>query len=84
MNNGPVPDRNIIAYDCLGPFKRAMQDRSILDVYFVSDPDAVNIAPDDGIEPDAAVAAHYDVTYDCCVGCNVAVFTPGRVNIPHR
>jgi len=84
MNNGIVPDRNIVAYDRLGSFKSAMQDRAILYVYFIPYANAVNITSDNGIEPDAAVPSHNDITDNCGIGCNEAVLTPGRVNIPYR
>ena len=57
-----MSDRNIIA-DFYGRFLvKCVQDASVLDVYPVSDADAINISPQDGIEPDAAIVSHHYIT----------------------
>ena len=58
MYDSIVPDGNIIANGGFCFLVRAMYDRAILYVHFITDPDAVHIAAYNCIEPYAAIIAH--------------------------
>jgi hypothetical protein len=47
-----------------------MDNAAILDVRLTSDTDTVHISAYNRIEPDAAIVAYHDVTYDGGIRCN--------------
>src|SRR5919107_544486 len=61
-----------------------MYDGSILYIYFVAYADAVNVSAYNGIEPDAAIVTHRNITYNSCVRCEKAIFTKHRDLTFHR
>ena len=64
-----VPDRHVVA-DLDGRFLiKRMQDGPILDVHPIPDADGVDVAPQDGVEPDAAALPDLHVTDDGGVVC---------------
>jgi hypothetical protein len=64
MNNRMMPDRNIIPNCCAALLKRAMNTGAVLDVYFVPDPDEIDIASYNRVEPDTAIIAHDHISDD--------------------
>jgi hypothetical protein len=74
MYDGIMTDRYVVADYHLGFLVGSVDDDAILDVYFVTDPDAVDIAPDDGIEPDTALIANLHVTYHGGIGRQKTIF----------
>ena len=56
-----MADRDVIADDERMGIVSHMEHAEVLDIRSFSDPDVVHIAPDHGIEPDAAMVAHYDI-----------------------
>lgn len=52
-----------------------MDDDTILDIDLVADADAVDVAADDGIEPDAAFIAYFYVTDDGGIGSDKTVLS---------
>lgn len=63
MHDRVVPDGHIITDDGLCLLIRAVEYGPILYIDFIADPDTVDVAADDGIEPDAAVVSHDHIAY---------------------
>jgi hypothetical protein len=75
MNNGQVPDADAIAYDGLGFFERAVNDRTILHIHPIAHTDGIDIATKDGVEPYTAIAPCLHITNDGCIGCDETVLS---------
>jgi hypothetical protein len=80
MYKGVMTNRNIVANNGFGAFIRAVNDGAILYIYFISYAYAVYIAPHHGIEPDAAIIAHYNIPYNSGIGRNKAVTSECGIN----
>ena len=78
--DGAVADGNVIPDNGGGALIGAVDDRTILDIDLVADPDAVHVAADDALEPEAAVVSGDDVAYDGGVLGKVAVVPELRLN----
>jgi hypothetical protein len=57
--------RYIVPYVYRGFPVSAMHDHTVLDIDVVPDPDIMHIAPDDGIEPDAAIIPYDHIPDNC-------------------
>ncbi len=75
MNDGIMPDGNMIADDGLCFLIGAMYHGAVLYVHLFTDADAVHIAADNGIEPNAAVGADDHIAYDRCIRGYKTIFT---------
>jgi hypothetical protein len=73
--------RNIVADADTGLFVCTVYDNPVLDIHPVAHLDAVDIASDHGIEPDAAFVAYLYIAYDSSIGRNKAIFSKaGRLS----
>jgi hypothetical protein len=68
MNNGQMTDTYSITNGYAGLFVCAVNNNSVLDVHFIPDPDGIYVPPDHGIEPNGALIAHHNITYNGCIG----------------
>jgi hypothetical protein len=59
-----VPDRDIVADHERVGIMRHMQHAEVLDVGPMTDPDVIDVASDDCVEPGATVLSHDDVADD--------------------
>jgi uncharacterized membrane protein (GlpM family) len=80
MYKGVMAYGHIVANDGLGAFIGAVNNGAILNIHFISDANAVYIAPHHGIEPDAAIVAHYYIAHDGGIGGNKAIASELWVN----
>lgn len=78
VHYGVMTDGYVVADGDPGFFIGTMDDDAILDIHLVADADAVDIAADDGIEPDAAVIAHLHVSHDGSVRRDKTIFSKAR------
>jgi hypothetical protein len=81
MNDGMMPDRNIMADGGTAFLKSTMDTGPILDIYLITHPDKIDISTDDRVEPETAVITGNDITYDSGIGRDKAVFAELRENI---
>ena len=65
-------------------FVGTVDDSIVLDVDPVADADAIYIATNHGIEPDAAMVAHAHITNNRGIGCNEYIITKRRGNTFYR
>ena len=73
--DGDVVTDGYIVADADGGFLvKRVEHASVLNVHAVADADAVHIATQHGVEPDAALVAHHHIAYDGGVFGQVAVF----------
>src|ERR1051325_1508082 len=64
VENCPVPDGDLFP-DTEGKFRmRHMEEAAVLDIGSLSDPDRVDVSPDDGVEPDAGILPDLHVADD--------------------
>ena len=68
MNNGMMTDGYVVADGGAEALVGAVKAGAILDVDLVPDTNEIHIAPHYGIEPGAAIVAHYNVTDDRGIG----------------
>src|SRR5690606_27112145 len=61
MDYGIVPYRNVITYNCGMFFVRTVNYSTILYVYFITNTDRMNIAPNYSIEPYTAFFANCNI-----------------------
>jgi hypothetical protein len=59
-----MSDGHVIADQERMGIVRDMQHAKVLDIRAMPNPDDVDVAPDDGVEPDAAIFAHADIADD--------------------
>jgi hypothetical protein len=67
VNDCIVSDTALVSYYGLRFLVCAMDYCPVLDIDFVPDTNAIDIAPDNRIKPDTALIANNDVTNDCCI-----------------
>jgi hypothetical protein len=79
-----MPYRYVVANNGSRFLVSAMNDSPILDIGFIPDPDAVNIAPDNRIKPDTAVITQRYLSHNGGVRSYKAVFAYLRMNIFNR
>jgi hypothetical protein len=84
MNNGVMPDRDIIANDCAGPLKSAMYTGPILHIYPVAHSYKIYVTPHNGIKPDAAIITRNHITNNSRVGSNETIVSELRIFIFNR
>jgi hypothetical protein len=65
-------------------FVSTMNDSIVLDVDPVANADAIYIATDHGIEPDAAMVSHAHIANNGGIGGNEYIFTKRRGNTFYR
>ena len=70
-----MADGNVVADYCFRFLISTVNNHTILDIHFISDPYAVYVSPDNSVEPDAAVFSHHDVPDDSGIGRDVYIFT---------
>ena len=75
MNNGRMSYAHIVTNAGWIFFVGTVDDGIVLDVDPVADADAIDIATDHGIEPDAAMVAHPHIANNGGIGCNEYIFT---------
>lgn len=80
MNDGQMSDAHIVADDGLRFFEGAMDDCIVLDINAVADADGINIAADNGVEPNRAVVAHNHIPYQGGIGGDETVLSHHRKN----
>ena len=73
MHQSIVAYRNIVAQGGAGALIGAMDHRTVLDVHTVAKADTVHIATHNGIEPDAAFIAHFHITNNGRILCQITV-----------
>lgn len=73
VDDGAVADGNIIADLRRCPLISAMDDRPVLYVHLIANPDIMHIAPDDGMEPYTAIIPHHHVPDDDGIFCQVTI-----------
>ena len=56
-----------------------MNDCPVLDIHLIAHPDGINVAPNHGIEPEAAVIAGNNISYDSSIGCDKTILSKGWV-----
>jgi hypothetical protein len=76
MDNGVMANGDLVTDEGFASFKGAVDHCPVLDIYLVTDPDAVHVPPNYGIKPDAAIHAHHHIPYNGGVGRYETVFTP--------
>ena len=59
-----VTDTAIVADRSFSFLVGTVDNDPVLDVYFITDPDTVNVATDHSVEPDTALISHNYVTYN--------------------
>ena len=64
MDGDVVAHRYVVADFDHRTLVEGVEDAAVLNVHTVADADGVHIAPKDGVEPDATVAADGDIAYD--------------------
>ena len=80
MNNGQVTNAYTITNGGAGLFVCTVDNYSVLDIDFISDPDCVHIPPDYGIEPDTALISNDYIAHNRCIGGDKTVFSElGRI-----
>src|SRR5690554_2895497 len=84
MDHHVVPDRDIITNDGYRFLIECVNNGAILNVDSVADTDGVDITPQHGIEPDAAVVTDDHITNDCGVVGQIIVFSHLRGKAPDR
>ena len=84
MNNGSMSDAHIVSDAGWIFFVGTVDDRIVLDVDPVSDADAIYIATNNSIEPDAAMVTHAHIANNGGIGCNEYIFTKRRRNTFYR
>ena len=78
VNDGGMAYGDVIAQDT-GEVVRQMQDGVVLDVRVVADDDAVDVAPEHGVAPDARVIAQGHIAqHDGALG-DIDAFAEGRL-----
>lgn len=75
MYDGVMADGDVVADDGLGFLVGGVYDDAVLYVDLIADADAVDVAADDGVEPDACFVAYFDVSNYGCIGGDEAVFS---------
>jgi hypothetical protein len=82
MNNGVMGDGNIVPYIHRCYFVSAMHHHTVLDVNIVTNPDAMDITPDNSIKPYTAAVSDNNVTYDCgIIGKETVISQPGVYSV---
>ena len=76
MYHRAVANANIVANDRSSFLIRAVNDGAVLNVYFVTQNNAVDITPNDGLKPNAALVAHFYITHDGGVFSDKNIFSP--------
>src|SRR5687767_6047530 len=84
MNNGMMSYRNIIPNCCAISPESTMDAGAVLHIYFIADPDKVNITPDNGIEPETAIIPGDHITHNSGIGSNKTVIAELRMFIFYR
>src|SRR5690606_6969594 len=64
MDDRVMRYRNIASDDRSCLLVRAMNNGTVLDVGIVTDGDRIDIAPNDGVEPDRTIVPHRDIPHD--------------------
>ena len=68
MQQRQVPHRDVAAHDGADPARGDVDHRAVLDVGILADPDARPVAPQNRVEPDAAVRGDLDLADQRRVG----------------
>src|SRR5690606_3984364 len=74
MNNGIMPNGNIIAYMSWRLFVGGVNYGTILDIYLIPYFYIMHIASYYGIKPNTALTAHGDIAYNGCIFGYIAIF----------
>jgi hypothetical protein len=75
---------NIVSDNCFCLLISAMDNASILNIHFISDPDTVHISTYHGVEPDTAIVSYYHITYDSSIGGYIYIFSKSGRNAFNR
>ena len=75
MQGDGVPDGDVIAQDAWGFAVEGVDAGVVLNVGAVTYLNIMNITTNDGVEPNGAVVAHFDVTYDDGAFREIAMLT---------
>ena len=81
MYNGIVADRHIIPYNGFCSFESTMDHCTILNIYFIANPDTIHISPNNSIKPYTAIITHHYITHNSCIRCDKTIVSKLRVNI---
>src|SRR5260221_13932754 len=75
VDDGIMADRDIVSDNGPGLLIGGMDHHPVLDISFASDPDAVDIATNYGVEPYTAILAYFHVTDYGGIGGDKTIFT---------
>jgi hypothetical protein len=75
MNDGIVPDGDVIANGSGCALECAVNAGSVLYVYFVSDANKVHVTSHHGIKPNTAIVTHHYIADYSGIGSNETIFT---------
>jgi hypothetical protein len=76
VHDSVMPDRYMITDGSSGPHVSCMYYRAILYIGIVADMDIVNIPTDNGVKPNRAIIAQYNIANYGAVICYKAVLSP--------
>src|ERR1035437_1335282 len=75
MDDRVMCNRNIVSDRNRPLLIGAMDDSAILNVNLVSHPDGMDIATDNGIEPNTTLVTHHHIANNGCIVCKETFFT---------
>jgi hypothetical protein len=78
MNDRAVPDVYVVPDGCRRFLISTMDDRAILDIDPVADPDEMDVASDHRVKPDAAAVTHHHVADDRRIGSEKTIVSGNR------
>jgi hypothetical protein len=84
VDDGVMPDRNIIADRGAVFLVGAMNTGTVLHIHFIAQPDKIYIPPNDGIEPEAAIIPAGHITHDGGIGGDEIIVTELREFVINR
>jgi hypothetical protein len=84
VNDGIMPDRNVIANGGAAFFECAMNTSAVLHIDLMTHTNKIYIAPYDRIEPNTARIAHRYIAHDGGIGSKKTSGAPLRMFTPYR